>query len=374
MTTENVSLEAREAELRAAIRDVQENPGQYAETEERLAELNAELDQVQGEMAAARDAAQESLLDPQTSPPPAETGPGGGPELESPSPTPVAPAGASSHGARESGAAGKPFPLDSFREAAPHLRRPFTPEAVRFKVQAAFPKGDPKRGLIVAYIDARLVVERLNLIVPHLWSDEYEPRERFMLCRLTVDGITRQDIGELKGVVKGLYSDALKRAAVKFGVGVSLYAIPKMILDISDGHVKQRDSREGKTLEMTPAGEKMVRSRYETWLHEQGIEKFGEPLDHGDVENAQGDPDAAEAEAIGEPEPPAPDMVSAINAAAAEARMPSSLLANVILTATGNEAREWAQESEARGWVVRALEKLPDEGRRKVLAAIEAPE
>jgi hypothetical protein len=67
------------------------------------------------------------------------------------------------------------FPCDSFKAAARHLRRPFTPAAVRFKVQATWPKDKPTGGLIVAYIDARLVTERLNLVVPHLWADAYRP-------------------------------------------------------------------------------------------------------------------------------------------------------------------------------------------------------
>lgn len=189
------------------------------------------------------------------------------------------------------------FPLESFREAATHLRRPFTVAAVKFKVQATWPKDKPTGGLVVAYIDARLAVERLNLLVPHLWFDAYEPLgQKHLICKLTVDGITRQDVGEGQG--KGLYSDALKRASVKFGVGVSLYAIPKMRIDVSRGEAKR--TREGLSLELTPNGESRVRLIYSNWLDAQGIQAFGAPLDHGDVEDAQGDaetdvPDAAAA-------------------------------------------------------------------------------
>lgn len=197
------------------------------------------------------------------------------------------------------------LPVDSFRDAAPFLRRPFTPAAVKFKVQATWPTG----ALIVAYIDARLTVERLNLIVPHLWSDQYTALGgKQMWCHLTVDGITRHDVGEGDG--KGLVSDALKRAAVKFGVGVSLYAIPKMTLNNDMLKRKQRGQKEEVTL--TDAGERRVRSLYETWLKDHGIAAFGEPLNHGDVEGAQGD---AEAEApVSEPsvppkaEPPVSDV------------------------------------------------------------------
>ncbi len=180
------------------------------------------------------------------------------------------------------------FPVESFREAARHLRRPFTPAAVKFKVQATWPKDNPTGGLIVAYIDARLAIERLNLVVPHLWHDEYRPvTPDLMWCDLTVDGITRRDVGEGKG--KGLVSDALKRAAVHFGIGVSLYAIPKMILKVDSGAVKAKQIAGKRTLEITPKGEQMLRDMYAHWLDAHGRTSFGEPLDHGDVEGAQGD-------------------------------------------------------------------------------------
>lgn len=201
------------------------------------------------------------------------------------------------------------FPLDSFREAATHLRRPFTPEAVKFKVQATWPKDNPTGGLVVAYIDARLAVERLNLIVPDRWSDHYEPApwlgKDLLLCHLTVDGITRTDVGQGQG--KGLMSDALKRAAVKFGVGVSLYAIPKMTISVESGQAKPRRTKDGLTLEMTPRGDGEMRRIYEMWLARHGSEAFGEPLSHGDVEGAAGDPEEV-APLVPEPasEPAAP--------------------------------------------------------------------
>lgn len=182
------------------------------------------------------------------------------------------------------------FPVESFREAAPHLRRPFTSAAVKFKVQATWPGG----ALIVSYIDARLVIERLNLIVPHLWSDTYTAvGGKQMWCHLTVDGITRHDVGEGEG--KGLVSDALKRAGVKFGIGVSLYAVPSMMLNddmLKRKTKKQRDGKDKEEVTLTDRGEKHVRGLYEAWLKDHGREAFGEPLSHGDVEGAQGDHEA----------------------------------------------------------------------------------
>jgi hypothetical protein len=190
------------------------------------------------------------------------------------------------------------FPLSSYREAARHMRRPFTPAAIKFKVQATWPKDSPANALIVSYMDARLVVDRLNLLLPDLWQDpEYVHDGQLLICRLTVDGITRQDVGEGSG--KALYSDAFKRAAVKFGIGVSLYAVPKMILKGSDVRAIQAGGK--KSLAMTSDGERTVRAIYETWLENHGKAAFGEPLDHGDVEGAQGDYEAEAANEAAQP-------------------------------------------------------------------------
>lgn len=232
-------------------------------------------------------------------------------------------------------------PVDSFREAAPLLRRPFTAAAVKFKVQATWPKENPTGGLVVAYIDARLAVERLNLVCPHLWIDEYQPIQGGLLCRLTIDGLTRHDIGE--GVGKALYSDALKRAAVKFGVGVSLYAIPQSFIGVADGSAKAKRGAKGPTLEMTDAGERIIRDRYQAWLTDIGVQAFGDPLDHGDVEGSQGDADAPGAQRVEELPDPIDDehvarLGELINAALA-AGMDSPKLLAVFQGAGSNPER-----------------------------------
>lgn len=190
------------------------------------------------------------------------------------------------------------LPALTLADAIPHLRRPFAVNAVKFKVQAAWSGG----ALIVAYIDARLVIDRLNLVCPADWFDAggYSPLgQKHMACSLTVFGVTRQDVGEGQG--KGLYSDAFKRAAVKFGIGVSLYAIPKIILNDQDGHLK-RERKGGKDqVTLRDAGEAACRKIYAEWLNNAG-QVFGPPLEHGDVEGAVGDVESA-------PEPAAEESV-----------------------------------------------------------------
>ena len=78
-------------------------------------------------------------------------------------------------------------------------------------------------------------MNRLDTIVgPENWWDEYAPGENSVLCKLTVrlpDGttLTKADAGGYAGMPdqgdddKSGFSDAFKRAAVKFGVGRYLY-------------------------------------------------------------------------------------------------------------------------------------------------------
>lgn len=194
------------------------------------------------------------------------------------------------------------LPVGSLREAAPFLRRPFTPEATRFKVQAVF--SGASGCLVVAYIDARLVIERLNKVIPDGWEARYEPvtGSKLMWCHLTVGGVTRSDVGESsKGMSKDLVSDSLKRAAVHFGVGVSVYALPQITLRAGTPHVEKRKSGQKDTLVLTEHGHEKLRDGYAKWLDEHGRAKFGEPLDHGDVEGQTFDPDEEADEFAPEP-------------------------------------------------------------------------
>ncbi len=182
------------------------------------------------------------------------------------------------------------YPIDNLRDAAVELRRPFSVKALKWKVQTQWPKDEtPTGGLIVCYVDRGLVIDRLNVVVPHLWSPKFTELERgHMRCELTIDGITREDVGE-GGTLKARYSDALKRAAVHFGVGVSLARIPQSKLHVKDKTLRTFGQSGKEQLEITQGGLDYLRGRYEQWLNPLGIDTFGDPLEHGDTGDAQGD-------------------------------------------------------------------------------------
>jgi hypothetical protein len=124
-------------------------------------------------------------------------------------------------------------------EVLGRLRAPFAPEEIHLKPIIV----KDKRALALAYIDARTVMDRLDDVLGLAgWQDEYEfPGDSSALCKLSIringEWITREDVGSESEQPdegdrrKASVSDSLKRAAVKFGVGRYLYALPKQWLD-----------------------------------------------------------------------------------------------------------------------------------------------
>jgi hypothetical protein len=172
---------------------------------------------------------------------------------------------------------------------------------VRFKIQNT--AGDYAQ--VAAYVDARLVFDRLDLVCGGRWMPSFEELPKPLIpppcdrdgqalarppipvrCRLTCLGVTREDVGEGEDP-KAAFSDAIKRAAVQFGVGRVLYAMRAPWLRAGDGDGELRRNREGRLIldERTAA---WCRERYGRWLEERGSRLFGEPLEHGDEAGASG--------------------------------------------------------------------------------------
>lgn len=119
------------------------------------------------------------------------------------------------------------------------LANPFEPKEVKFKPQMV----KNNRALAMGYIDARLVCDRLDEVLGvENWQDRYEfLPDGSVVCtlRLCFAGrcISKTDVGspseqpDSGDRVKAAVSDALKRAAVKFGIGRYLYRLPAVWCD-----------------------------------------------------------------------------------------------------------------------------------------------
>ena len=226
------------------------------------------------------------------------------------------------------------FPCASLTEALPHLRRPPAPEAVRFKIQNT--AGDHAQ--VAGYVDARLVFDRLDLVCGGQWTARFEELPKPLLpppcdrdgqplarpplhvrCRLTAFGVTREDVGEGEDP-KAAFSDAIKRAAVHFGVGRALYAVRAPWLREGDGEGELRRNRRGR-LVLDERTEEWCRDRYRRWLEERGRTLFGRELEHGDEAGAPG----FEAEARGpNPEASPAEVGQGPRKAVADKRQPAA--------------------------------------------------
>lgn len=126
------------------------------------------------------------------------------------------------------------------------LAEPFEPREVKFKPQSV----KNNRCLAMAYIDARLIQDRLDDVLGvENWTDNYTIlNDGSVMCRLRLKlgdrWITKTDVGSPSEQpdggdrLKAAFSDALKRAAVKFGIGRYLYRLPAQWVDY-DGVKKQ---------------------------------------------------------------------------------------------------------------------------------------
>lgn len=189
----------------------------------------------------------------------------------------------------------KKYPCATLDEALRELRRPPAPQAVKFKLQDAIETSEGGFAQIVSYVDARLVYDRLDHVCGGNWfavceelpaglqpQRPVEPQDKLIhvRCKLTLFGVTREDVGEGQDP-KAAVSDAVKRAAVQFGIARAIYAMRSPWLAEGDADSELRRNHRGR-LVLDRRTDDWCRGRYEAWLEERGIARFGEPLPHGD--------------------------------------------------------------------------------------------
>jgi hypothetical protein len=110
------------------------------------------------------------------------------------------------------------------------LAAPFPADQIKWRVGAT--TKDKTKGIALAYIDARHVFDRLDEVVGNEgWQTRIlETPSGRVLCELTICGVTKTDGAGDTGMEaeKGAISDAIKRAAVQWGIGRYLYNLPNV--------------------------------------------------------------------------------------------------------------------------------------------------
>ena len=121
------------------------------------------------------------------------------------------------------------------------LATPFEPREVRFRPGVV----QGNRALAMPYVDARTVMDRVDEVLGVAgWQDEYLVLPDgcvvcTLRCRIGLEGewVSKSDVGGQSEQPaagdrrKAAFSEAIKRAAVKFGVGRYLYRLPQQWCD-----------------------------------------------------------------------------------------------------------------------------------------------
>jgi len=115
------------------------------------------------------------------------------------------------------------------------LTAPILPNEVEWRIQSQTNTG---KLIVVPYINNRCVMTRFDAAFgADNWTSEFREIANGFLCRLTVsindrqvyreDGASKTNIEPEKGGI----SDAMKRAAVQFGLGRCLYDYPRVMIE-----------------------------------------------------------------------------------------------------------------------------------------------
>ena len=115
------------------------------------------------------------------------------------------------------------------------LTAPILPNEVEWRIQSQTNTG---KLIVVPYINNRCVMTRFDAAFgAENWTSEFREIGNGFLCRLTVtindrqvyreDGASKTNIEPEKGGI----SDAMKRAAVQFGLGRCLYDYPRVFIE-----------------------------------------------------------------------------------------------------------------------------------------------
>ena len=122
------------------------------------------------------------------------------------------------------------------------LQEPLKAHEIDFRVQRINKSG---YATLIAYKDARVDMKRLDEVFGvHGWQRDYKQVGSMMLCGVSIkhegEWITKWDTGTESSAeaVKGLASDAFKRACFNFGIGRELYDYPDLQVALRDNEWK----------------------------------------------------------------------------------------------------------------------------------------
>jgi len=120
------------------------------------------------------------------------------------------------------------------------LTEPFPPKDVEWRVQVTGKNGNGAWAMLLPYITNRAIMNRLDQVVgPENWKNEFRPGPTGgTMCGLSIrinnEWVTKWDGAQETAVepIKGGFSDAMKRAAVQWGIGRYLYYLDFQVMPV----------------------------------------------------------------------------------------------------------------------------------------------
>lgn len=154
------------------------------------------------------------------------------------------------------------------------LAEPFPGDVVKWRAQGKpFQRSGVWCARVVCYIDARIVIDRLNEVCGLNWQKKTtETAKGRVLCSIGItlengrevwrdDGAGDTDIEGEKGAI----SDALKRAAVNFGVGAYLYGFHSPVVEVEVSEYNGKTNVKGITKAARDKLAKLANKSLEDW-------------------------------------------------------------------------------------------------------------
>jgi hypothetical protein len=121
------------------------------------------------------------------------------------------------------------------------LQEPFADNEIEWRVGST--TKDKKKGMMLAYVTNRAIMNRLDDVLgTENWHDTYRELHKGIVCTLSIrldvdkEWIVKEDGADVTNIepTKGGLSDAMKRAAVKFGIGRYLYDAESVWVELNE--------------------------------------------------------------------------------------------------------------------------------------------
>lgn len=159
------------------------------------------------------------------------------------------------------------------------MAEPFEDHEIEWRVGST--NKDKTKGMMLAYVTNRAIMNRLDDVLgPENWKQTYREIHKGIVCTLSIrlerdsEWISKEDGADLTSIeaTKGGLSDAMKRAAVQFGIGRYLYDSESPWVELKDGKYP-----------VTKPTTVTFKTKPKTWTLEEALKHVAQSTDEADL-------------------------------------------------------------------------------------------